>query len=117
MASITVRSVPDEVHRALRVRGGQHGRDGLDIFQARRTSRKTWMPTCVGMTVEERPALGVPRRNNAGTSLRCNQPKRSGQHRALRVLAAQHGRDGLDIFQAHFAAARVERRGCRPASA
>lgn len=26
MASITVRNVPDEVHRALRVRAAQHGR-------------------------------------------------------------------------------------------
>jgi plasmid stability protein len=26
MPSITVRNVPDEVHRALRVRAGQHGR-------------------------------------------------------------------------------------------
>ncbi|MBZ5768596.1 Arc family DNA-binding protein, partial [Rhizobium sp. VS19-DR104.2] len=26
MASITIRNVPDEVHRALRVRAAQHGR-------------------------------------------------------------------------------------------
>lgn len=81
MASITVRNIPDEVHRALRVRAAQHGRSTeaeirVILEQAARPEGRRLMGTALsaiwggkGLTDEEAAIIESARERTPATPM------------------------------------------------